>query len=192
MPKSPKEMGEAIVRNLPAKTGRTFEQWVALLKKEGPGTRKARVAWLKSQHQLGTVTAMFIAAEAEGRGIVSQYADEGALLDGMFSGAKSGLRPLYDELARIARKLGKDLDLTVCKTYVGVRRGRQFAMIKPTTRTKLDLCLVLPGVKPAGRLLKAGSIGGERMTHRVEIAAKKEIDGEVKAWIKAAYEGTAG
>jgi hypothetical protein len=27
MPKSPKEMGEAIARNLPAKTGRTFDQW---------------------------------------------------------------------------------------------------------------------------------------------------------------------
>ena len=26
MPKSPKEMGEAIAKNLPAKTGRTFEQ----------------------------------------------------------------------------------------------------------------------------------------------------------------------
>lgn len=192
MPKSPKEMGEAIARNLPAKTGRTFEQWVALLKKDGPDNRKERVAWLKSRHQLGTVTATFIASEAEGRSIVDQYADEGALLDGMYSGDKAGLRPLYDELAGMARKLGKDVELTVCKTYVGVRRGRQFAMIKPATRTRVDLCLVLPDVQTDGRLLKFGSVGGERMTHRIGIGAKSEIDGEVKAWLKGAYQGISG
>lgn len=192
MPKSPKEMGEAIARNLPAKTGRMFEQWVALLKKDGPDNRKERVAWLKSRHQLGTVTATFIASETEGRSIVDQYADEGALLDGMYSGDKAGLRPLYDELAGMARKLGKDVELTVCKTYVGVRRGRQFAMIKPATRTRVDLCLVLPDVQADGRLLKFGSVGGERMTHRIGIGAKNEIDGEVKAWLKAAYQGISG
>src|SRR3954465_1299061 len=106
MPKSPKEMGEAIARNLPAKTGRSFEQWVELARKEGPPSRKERIGWLKSEHGLGSVTAMFIAAEAEGRSIVSTYEDEGALLDGMYSGEKAGLRPLYDELAKAARRLG--------------------------------------------------------------------------------------
>ena len=36
MPKSPKEMGEAIAKNLPAKTGRTFEEWVELTRQNGP------------------------------------------------------------------------------------------------------------------------------------------------------------
>ena len=57
MPTSPKEMGAAIARNLPAKTRKTYEQWVALTKKDGPPTRKERVAWLKSEHGIGTVTA---------------------------------------------------------------------------------------------------------------------------------------
>ena len=92
----------------------------------------------------------------------------------------------------MARKLGKDVELTVCKTYVGVRRGRQFAMIKPATRTRVDLCLVLPDVQADGRLLKFGSVGGERMTHRIGIGAKSEIDGEVKAWLKGAYQGISG
>ena len=84
--------------------------------------------------------------------------------------------------------MGKDVELTVCKTYVGVRRARQFAMIKPSTLTRIDLGLALPGSKPAGRLLKAGSIGNDRMTHRIEIASKAGIDGEVRQWLKAAYE----
>lgn len=70
MPKSPKEMGEAIARNLPAKTGRTFKQWVDPVKRAGLATRPERVEWLKSKHQLGPVTASFIAAEAEGRSLI--------------------------------------------------------------------------------------------------------------------------
>ena len=190
MPKSPKEMGDAIAKNLPAKTGRTFEEWVELTRKEGLPSRKERVAWLKSAHGLGTVTANFIAADAEGRSIVDTYADEAALLDAMYAGEKAALRPLHEDLAKAAHKLGGDVDLTVCKTYVGIRRNRQFAIIKPATRGRVNLGLALPGTKAGGRLLNAGSIGNDPMTHRIEIASKKDIDVDVTRWLKAAYDAT--
>jgi predicted transport protein len=179
MPKTPKEMIEAIRRNLPAKTGATYEQWVALAKKSGPKERKELTGWLKSEHHLGTVTAHFISSEAVGKSIVDAYADEGALLDGMYSGEKAALRPLFDRLAETVRELGDDVELTVCKTYVGIRRGRQFALIKPGAKMRVDLGLALPEVKPIGRLVKAGSIGNDRMTHRIEVAMAKDIDREL-------------
>ncbi len=189
MPKSPKEMGEAIARNLPAKTGRTFEEWVAVAKKEKQRSRAELIAWLKSKHKLGTVTAAFIAAEAAGKSIVAEYADEGALLDGMYSGEKAALRPIYDRLAGAGRKLGKDVTLTVCKTYVGMRRARMFALVKPATKSRVDLGLALPGVAPAGRLEKASrSIGNDRITHAIGIGSTREIDGEVTRWLKVAWE----
>jgi predicted transport protein len=188
MPKSPKEMGEAIARNLPEKTGRTFDEWVEAARTSGLRTCKERIAWLKSKHGLGSVTAMFIAAESEGRSIVGEYSDEGALLDGMYGGEKVALRPLYEELAKTAKRLGKDVRLTVCKTYVGMSRARQFAMIRPSTKSRVDVGLVLHGIAPAGRLAQAGSIGNDRMTHRIEITTKKEIDGELKEWLRRAYD----
>lgn len=188
MPKSPKEMIEAIQRNLPQKTGRSFEQWVALAKKRKTDDRKALTAWLKSEHSLGTVTAHFIAADALGRSIADAYADEGALLDAMYGGERAALRPIYDRLAETAQTLGDDVTLTVCKTYVGIRRKRQFAMIKPANRPCILLGLALPGVAPAGRLAKAGAIGNDRMTHRIEVGAADEVDQAVKRWLKAAYE----
>jgi predicted transport protein len=191
MPKSPKEMGESIARNLPEKTGRTFAQWVALTKKEAFPNRKQAVEWLMATHKLGRVTANFIAADAEGKSIAAAYSDEGALLNTMFDGERAALRPVYDAVTKAARALGKDVELTVCKTYVGIRRGRQFAIVKPTTRTRLDLGLVLPKVKPAGSLLKAGSIGNDRMTHRMELTSKKDLNAELKAWLKTAYDQTA-
>src|ERR1700682_3058721 len=111
MPKSPKEMVDALVRNLSAKTGRTFEEWVKLTKAHPAATRKERVAWLKSEHGLGTVTAIFIAAECEGRSVIDTYADEGALLDNMFAGDKAALRPLCEGVMTLATELGKDVDL---------------------------------------------------------------------------------
>jgi hypothetical protein len=189
MPKSPKEMGEAIARNLPAKTGRTFEEWVSIAKKEKAGSRAELIARLKSKHKLGTVTAMFIAAEATGQSVVAEYADEGALLDGMYAGEKAALRPIYDRLAQAGRKLGKDVTLPVCKTYVGMRRNRMFALVKPVTKSRVDLGLALPGMAVTGRLGKAArSIGNERITHAIGITSPKEVDAEVTRWLKAAWE----
>ena len=187
MPKSPKEMIDAITRNLPAKTGKTYEQWVALARKKGPRDKKALTGWLKSEHQLGTVTAHFIASDAVGQSVAAAYADEGALIDNMYSGDRAALRPLYDKLAELAQTIGDDVVLTVCKTYVGMRRARQFGMIKPGTKGRVLLGLALPDVAAAGRLVPAGSIGNDRMTHRMEIAGLREIDGELKRWLKAAY-----
>jgi hypothetical protein len=76
MPKSPKEMIDAVRRNLPQKTGNTFEQWVSLAKKQGPQEQKALTGWLKSKHSLGSVTAHFIALEVVGKSVVDAYADE--------------------------------------------------------------------------------------------------------------------
>jgi predicted transport protein len=188
MPKSPKEMIAAVVDNLPTKTGRSLEQWATLVKKEGLADQKAMIAWLKTEHGIGTVTAHFIAAEALGKSVVDAYADEGALLDAMYGGERAGLRRLYERLAETAGKLGEDVEMTVCKTFVGLRRKSQFAMIRPTDKGRVDLGLALPKVKPEGRLVKAGSIGNDRMTHRIEITAVKEIDGDVRRWLKAAYE----
>jgi hypothetical protein len=187
MPKSPKEMIEALTRNLPAKTGRTFDQWVTLAKKKGPKDRKALTGWLKTEHGLGTVTAHFISGDAVGQGVADAYADEGKLIDAMYSGDRAPLRPVYDKLAEAAQLAGKDVVLTVCKTYVGLRRARQFGMIKPATRGRVFLGLALPGIQPEGRLVPAGSIGNDRMTHRIEITGLKEVDGEVKRWLKTAY-----
>ena len=113
------------------------------------------------------MTAIFIAAEAEGHSVIDTYADEGALLDKMFAGDKAALRPLCEGVMTLATELGKDVDL----------------------RTRVDVGLVLPKVKAARRSMKARSIGNDRMTHRIEITSKKEIDGELERWLQAAYGG---
>lgn len=185
---TPEQMGAAIIANLPKRTGRTLEEWVALVKSEGPQTQKEQVQWLKSAHGLGHVQAQVVAGEANKRSdYVPLTAQE--LLDGQYSERKAQLRPIYDRLAKEMESLGSDVVLDPRKTYVSATRRRQFAVIQPSTGTRVDLGLALPGVAPAGRLESApSSLGSERITHRVVLTSPEEVDGEVIDWIKAAYE----
>jgi hypothetical protein len=73
------------------------------------------------------------------------------------------------------------------KTYVTLARKRQFAVIQPSTATRLDLGLVLPGVKPVGPLKQATKVGGGRVTHAIALG-KADLDPQTRKWLKAAYD----
>ena len=139
---TPKDMMNAIERNLPARTGRTLARWVALVKKDGPEDRMGRIAWLRKEHGLGGATAMLIAYAMEGRKPIDDYADGEALVAAMYSGRKAALRPLHEAALAAARKLGADVTPSARKTYVSLVRKRQFGAIQPSTTERVDLGLV--------------------------------------------------
>jgi len=111
-----------------------------------------------------------------------------ALIDMQYEGAKAGLRPIYEALVSLARELGNDIALVLRKTYVGLDRGRQFAVIQPSTRTRMDLGLRLPGVEPDERLQASSNVGGGSITHKIVLHSPEEIDGTVREWLRRAYE----
>jgi predicted transport protein len=181
----------AIRSNMKEKTGKTLEQWVKLVKKDGPADPKSWRGWLKSAHGLGHVTAGVVAMEAQGKDRIGVYEKPDELVDAMYSGPKADLRPIHDALVKVASKLGKDVQVSPCKTYVALRRKKQFAIVKPSTKTRVDLGLCLPDIEPEGRLEPAKSAGSDRVTHHIKLESAKEIDAEVKRWLKAAYEASA-
>jgi hypothetical protein len=191
MPKTPKDMMEAIERNLPARTGKTLAQWVAVVRKAGLRERAERVAWLRKEHGLGGATATLVAYAAEGRRPIDDYADGDALVEAMYSGRKAALRPVHEAALAAARKLGKDVTPSARKTYVSLVRKRQFGAIQPSAADRVDLGLVLPGVRAAGRLEATSTVGGGRVTHRVALRSPRDVDAEVRRWLKAAYDGDA-
>jgi Domain of unknown function (DUF5655)/Domain of unknown function (DUF4287) len=178
---------------LKQKTGRTLEDWIKLVKKEAPATEKERRAWLKAEHGLGMNYAGWIAEHSVGKGddgnpeTYLRQAEE--FVDNMFSGPKGSLRPIFDELLKLARSLGADVKVCPGKTIVPLYRKHVFAQIKPTTRTRIDLGLALKDTKVPKRLIDTGGFAKkDRITHRIEITSLKDIDAEVKKWLKTAYE----
>jgi hypothetical protein len=178
---------------LKQKTGRTMEEWIKLVKKEGPATEKERRAWLKAEHGLGMNYAGWIAEHSVGKGddgnpeTYLRQAEE--FVENMFSGPKGSLSPIFDELLKLARSLGADVKVCPGKTVVPLYRKHVFAQIKPTTQTRIDLGLALKNTKVPKRLINTGGFARkDRITHRIEIASVKDIDAEVKKWLKIAYE----
>lgn len=107
----------------------------------------------------------------------------------MYAGSKAGLRKIYDRLLKLGLQLGGDVKACPCKTIVPLYRKHVLAQIKPTTQTRIDLGLALGKAKTSKRLIETGGLGkGDRITHRIPISALNEIDGEVKKWLKTAYD----
>jgi predicted GTPase len=85
--------------------------------------------------------------------------------------------------------MGSDVKVCPCQTIVPLYRNHVFAQIKPTTRTRIDLGLALKDTKVPKRLIDTGGLAKkDRITHRIEITSLKDIDAEVKKWLKTAYE----
>ena len=181
MPKTPAEMIAAVTRNLEKNTGKDEAAWRALLKKQGPkGDEKAQYAWLREQG-LGHVAAKILS------GGLAPYAAPDKLVDAQYAGDKAALRPIYDAVLAAARKLGKDVAARPCKTYVPLHRNKTFAVVK-AERGRVDLGLCLgAAVQPAGRLERARHLGSDRVTHKITLAAPREVDAEVRRWLAAAY-----
>ncbi len=131
---------------------------------------------------------------AVGRGLAGGDADaylESAERDveEMYSGGKVKLRPLYDALLKLGLKTGKEAKACPCKTIVPLYRNHVFAQIKPTTQTRIDMGFALGDMKSTGRLIDTGGFAKkDRITHRIPISSKEDIDDEVKHWLKVAYD----
>jgi len=189
-------MVEKWLAELKEKTGRSMEEWLALVKREGPKEEKSRREWLKTKHKLGTNSAWWIAERAGGKG-GEEDSPEAYLktavvyVEEQYAGAKETLRPIYDELLKLGKSLGDDVKACPCKTIVPLYRKHVFAQIKPTTNSRIDLGFALTHYKGKlpKRLIDTGGLAKkDRITHRIPITSVKEIDGEVKKWLMTAYE----
>jgi hypothetical protein len=186
-------MIQSILAGMKQKTGRSLEEWVQVVKENGPATEKERREWLKSKHGLGATAAQFVVESSVGKGdggdpqkylkSASEYVEK------MFSGPRADLRPTYDALITLARKLGEDVKVCPCQTIIPLFRYHVFAQIKPTTQTRIDLGLALRDAKVPKRLIDTGGLAKkDRITRRIEITSAADIDDEVMRWMKTAYE----
>jgi hypothetical protein len=182
------------IGELKQKTGRSLDEWMRYLKKNGPKDEKARCAWLKEEHGLGTNTAWWLAERAEGKGDETGDPDEylkaaEGYVEKMFAGGKAPLKPIYDALLKLGLAVGKEAKACPCQTIVPLYRNHVFAQIKPTTQTRIDFGFALGDLRGAGRLIETGGFAKkDRITHRIEIKSLDDIDDEVKHWLKVAYD----
>jgi len=184
------------ITELKPKTGRSLEEWIALVKKEGPKDYQARRAWLKSKHKLGSNSAWWIAERAHGKGD-EEDSPEGYLatavryVEEQYSGRKAAMWPVFEQLLALGKALGPDVRACPAKTMVPLYRNHVFAQIKPTTNTRIDLglCFTTYRGRLPKRLIDTGGLAKkDRITHRIEVSSRDQIDDDLKKWLRAAYD----
>ena len=174
----------SMVKNIEEKTGKSLSVWIKIARSGGLTKHGEIVSFLKSDYLLSHGYANFIAKEALKE--TPSASEPTNLLAAQYDGGKSGLKPLYDKLIEIVTAFGDDIEIAPKKANVSVRRNKQFALIQPTTQTRVDVGLILKGVKPVGRLEASGSFNA-MFTHRVRVSTMQDIDSELKRWLKQAY-----
>lgn len=110
------------------------------------------------------------------------------LIAAQYSGKKADLRPIYDKIMTAAVNLGEDVTINVRKGYVAFHRSKQFALINPSTQTRLDLALKLQHPPQSERLIAESKVGSGSMTHVVPLTELDQVDEEVVAWLRLAYD----
>ena len=187
-------MVQRLLAGLPEKTGHSLETWVRLVENQNLPDVKARTAWLKSAHGLGTNYAGWLAAYASGdhsdTGDPAQYLRNASQwIDAMYSGPKAALLPVHEALVELVRSLGPDVRVCPARTIVPIYRRHVMAQIKPTTLTRIDLGLSLGDTPAEGKLIDTGGFAKkDRITHRIPISGLADIDEEVRRWVRFAYD----
>ena len=172
---------QTMIDNMPEKTGKSLEAWKEILKTKNFEKHREAVKFLKGTHGVTHGFAnTIVTLSKEKRDTPSD------LVTNQYKG-KENLKPIYEKLISIANNLGKDVVVTPKKGSVSIIRKRQFALIKPATKTRIDLGLKLPEKTNTERLGPSGPFG-TMCTHRVQLIGIEEVDNELISWIEEAYQ----
>ena len=191
MATSPDEMTATMIANMPEKTGKSLEQWLNLTKtaqRKAPADLARHgqiVKYLKSEHGMTHGFANLVAHKAL-ESDAGSAADTGDLVEAQYAGPKAGLRPIYEAIMMGVATFGKDVEVAPKKAYVSLRRGKQFAIVQPTTRTRIDVGINCKGREPTERLELSGGFNS-MVSHRVRIEDATQVDKQLLGWLRDAY-----
>jgi predicted transport protein len=180
-------MMTAVSASLAERTGRPLDEWIALVQASGidPLDQNAVRRWLRSVHGVPQ-NSQWAIADAAARAAGWERPDVAGYIDSQYSGAKAGLRPIYDALEAAISSLGDDVTIEGRATYTPFVRRRQFAAVAPATADRVDLGLRFTDPPPVGRIQPAKAPG--QATHKVTLHAAGEVDDEVVGLLRTAYE----
>jgi uncharacterized protein DUF5990/uncharacterized protein DUF5655 len=113
--------------------------------------------------------------------------DSGELIEGQYAD-RPQLQPILDAVLALLPALGP-ATVQARKTIVSlVSPRRTFAVVRATTKDRVDLGLRLDNAEPGGRLQSARGIGGGGATVRIALRRPEDVDDEVRGLMRRAYE----
>lgn len=180
---------ETMINNMPEKTGKSLEQWFQILTPQNFEKHSVAVKFLKTEYGVthgfaNTIVTLF-KDQAKDQTYDNNSTTEDLVI-AQYTG-KESLKPMYEMLISKVKSFGGDVVITPKKGSVSIIRKNQFALIKPATKTRIDLGLKLKDIDVQGKLESSGPFG-TMCTHRIQLQNIADIDADVVKWLTLAYE----
>ena len=180
---------ETQLNNIQTRTGKTRDELFALIRESGL-TRHGEIRELL-QRDLGlgygdanALANAFLKPAGQGVAQAGEATTDDST-DTLYAGAKAELRPIHEQIMAGIATLGP-FEIAPKKGYVSLRRKKQFAMIGPGTKMRVEVGLNMKGAQATARLIELPA--GGMCQYKVYLAEVTEVDAELMAWIKQAYE----
>ena len=171
------------VRNIEARYGRSMADWTEVVRRSGRTRHGEILALLKTEHGMSHGDANRVALITRDA-IAGAPPAAGDPVAALYAGRAAALRPVHERLMATVNAFGGDVEVAPKRGYLSLRRAKQFAMIQPSTRW-VDVGLILKGRPVSGRLEPNPNA---MFTHRVRLSDAGQVDAELTAWLREAYD----
>lgn len=183
---TPEEMLQTMINNMPEKTGKSLEQWREVLKSSGLAKHGEFMKLLKGEHGVthgfaNTISQLYLKPELLDKKAGGENADE-ELLKG-----KDAITEIFQKAKSQFENINGEVEFSYKKTYISLRtHKKQFALLQPSTKTRVDIGLNLKGIEPEGIVEAAGSWNA-MVSHRIKLTDLSQIDDSLSQWFQKAY-----
>jgi hypothetical protein len=178
--------------NIQNKTGRTLDELARVIHGSGLSKHGQIRDMLKQTLGLGygdANTLAHVVLKSDGQSTAAATGrPEADVLDVIYTGPKAALRPIHEALMAAIGRFGP-FEVAPKKGYVSLRRKKQFATLGPATNTRVEVGLNMKGVPATGRL--EAMPPGQMCQYKVKLTDEREVNAELLAWIRAAYDQSA-
>ncbi len=169
-------------KNIGERTGTPFATWVQRVRDSEHDTHGKMVAWLKTEHGFGHGDANLVAAIARQS---DSSAPAGDPADAWYTGAKAPQRPQHDRVVTTIDGFGSDVEHAPKKSYLSLRRRKQFATVGPGPRGTLQIGVNLKGAELEAPFVDLGP--GKMCTHQARLPLDADLE-PVLAVLRQAYD----
>ncbi|HSK19831.1 MAG TPA: DUF5655 domain-containing protein [Longimicrobiales bacterium] len=175
--------------NIEKRTGQSLEELAGIIRSSGLTKHGEIVSMLKASLGMGHGDANTLAHTVKKMTDFPTAADAAAdaaeAADTLYVGPKAALRPIHDRVMAAIHEFGP-FEEAPKKSYVSLRRSRQFATVGPATKTRVEVGLNMKGLDATDRLQALPA--GQMCNYRVRIGSVEEVNDELIGWIRTAYE----
>lgn len=180
---------ETQLRNIERKTDQSLAELTNLIQQSGLSKHSEIRQMLIDRFGLGYGDANTLVHYALKSDAKHDVEARGLTLDDvvneLYAGPRTDLRSIHDRIMSAVSTFG-EFEIAPKKTYLSLRRKRQFAMVGPASKTRVEVGLNMKGVEPTDRLIQQPP--GGMCNYKVNVTSNDQVDDELIGWIHQAFD----